>query len=233
MFFSLVFLHHHLHPFLLLRRSAELTETRCFSSAVAIAAGDVGCALPPRVCKHAPAPNFHGKFSGIFIAFYDLSMLSKFIRISFIAHEVAWNNGGFLVFLHEIVWDSCEMSAVGSEKNGWQKASLFVPALGLLHGKDELLQRTRVAGSLLSQDLCQPNQVWANCWFTPHTITSRNCLGEFESFHRNCALVFGKIHATMYYRTFEIFTKFVWNIHQICTGKILRPCFNHSWLALW
>lgn len=53
------------------------------------------------------------------------------------------------MFLHKIVWDSCEMSAVGSEKNGWQKASLFVPALGLLHGKDELLQRTRVAGSLL------------------------------------------------------------------------------------
>lgn len=84
-----------------------------------------------------------------------------------------------------------------------------------------------------SQDLCQPNQVWANCWFTPHTITSRNCLGEFESFHRNFVLVFGKIHATMYYRTFEIFTKFVWNIHQICTGKILRPFFNHFWVALW
>ena len=39
------------------------------------------------------------------------------------------------MFLHEIVWDSCEMPAVGSEKNGWQKASLFVPALGVSHGK--------------------------------------------------------------------------------------------------
>ena len=46
--------------------------------------------------------------------------------------------------LHEIVWDSYEMSAVDmknflptalQKKNRWQKASFFVPALGVSHRK--------------------------------------------------------------------------------------------------